>query len=251
MANAKEIYHNYYDGQSTAIGGEERFTWVSTVLLKGIADKDILDVGCGEGSLLAMLRGKGNRVYGLEASDSGREASAQKGINCQSTDISRDVFPFNDNMFDVVTCLEVLEHVENPYHALVEMKRVLRDGGMLVVSIPNPKSLHEYVYPGLFAFEAFQLFLEQSGFKVVSRQGWGQTGMLNRLRNALLLNNSAVSRWLAGLIYLINRKRNALFRNHLGTPESFCHCLNYIGINNKTVGGQLERVAATTKPVKE
>ncbi len=50
-------------------------------------------------------------------------------------DISR--LPFRDDSFDVVSCFEVLEHLDDPAGALGEMARVLRPGGSLLLSVPN------------------------------------------------------------------------------------------------------------------
>lgn len=250
MVGAKEAYKDYYVGQENAIGGNDRFSWVSDFFLNGVSGKNILDVGCGEGSLLKILKDKGNSVSGIEASETGQQACKKKRIECFSVDISRERFPFEDEAFDIVTCLEVIEHVENPYQALCEIKRVLKPGGKLIISIPNPRSMHAYIYPGLFDFEAFQQFLQQGGFFVQQRKGWGQTGMFNAWRCKLSGSKSSLGRLVAQFIYYLNRKRNAFFRNYLGTPEMYCHCLSYICIKTGNDVDQLVAVAKETKPVK-
>lgn len=47
-------------------------------------------------------------------------------------------FPYDDDYFDYVACLEGLEHVENYHHCLREIRRILKPGGKLIVSTPNP-----------------------------------------------------------------------------------------------------------------
>jgi 2-polyprenyl-3-methyl-5-hydroxy-6-metoxy-1,4-benzoquinol methylase len=62
-------------------------------------------------------------------------------------------FPFEDGEFDYVACLEGLEHIENYHHVLRESRRVLRPGGMLLISTPNPlniKSRLRYFWRGTF-----------------------------------------------------------------------------------------------------
>lgn len=59
-------------------------------------------------------------------------------FNCTCFDAEKDHFPYDDNTFDLVTWCEVIEHLtENPVHALSEIYRVLKPGGVLVLSTPN------------------------------------------------------------------------------------------------------------------
>ena len=51
--------------------------------------------------------------------------------------------PFGDRSFDYVTCLEGLEHIENPQQAMREFARVLKPGGHLIVSVPNILNIEE------------------------------------------------------------------------------------------------------------
>jgi SAM-dependent methyltransferase len=62
----------------------------------------------------------------------------KRGISqVYSTDLERDRFPLDDEVFDAVICLEVLEHIKNPRNLLDEIRRSLRPNGYLVVSTPN------------------------------------------------------------------------------------------------------------------
>ena len=66
------------------------------------------------------------------------EYREQCDFRCVCFDIERDVFPFPDAHFDVVMFCEVLEHLtENPVFALAEIHRVLKPGGLLILSTPN------------------------------------------------------------------------------------------------------------------
>lgn len=59
-------------------------------------------------------------------------------FTCQCFDIENDRFPYPDNTFDLVTWVEVIEHLtKDPVHALAEIHRVLKPGGVLVLSTPN------------------------------------------------------------------------------------------------------------------
>jgi SAM-dependent methyltransferase len=60
-------------------------------------------------------------------------------------DLSQGI-PFQPATYDFVFCLEVLEHVTDPFRTLAEMHRVLRPGGILVVSVPNPYHFKEIIW---------------------------------------------------------------------------------------------------------
>ena len=56
-------------------------------------------------------------------------------------DMCFDKFPWPDGFFDAITAWEVFEHLENPYHLIREVERMLKPGGFLVLSMPNAISL--------------------------------------------------------------------------------------------------------------
>jgi dolichyl-phosphate beta-glucosyltransferase len=104
-----------------------------------IASPVILDVGAGTGANLLEF-GKLGKVAGVDISESAVEFCKRRGI----TDISRapaDSLPFGDGSFDIITCLDVLEHVPDPVKALIELKRVLKDNGRMIITVPAFKLL--------------------------------------------------------------------------------------------------------------
>jgi ubiquinone/menaquinone biosynthesis C-methylase UbiE len=99
---------------------------------------DLLDVGCGPGTLtcdLARLVAPG-RVVGVDAAAdvvaAARDEAASAGLDSASFEVA-DLFalPFADDSFDVVHAHQVLQHVADPVAALVEMRRVCRPGGIV------------------------------------------------------------------------------------------------------------------------
>ncbi|MDD5423669.1 MAG: class I SAM-dependent methyltransferase [Candidatus Omnitrophica bacterium] len=248
MDDAKKAYGGYYKGLDTAIGGDGRFRWVSEFLLKDIAGKAVLDVGCGEGSLLRMLKEKGNSVYGIDASESGKKSCEEKGVECAVVDTSSEKFPLKDDSFDVVLCLETLEHLENPHHCVWEMKRVLKEGGLFIASIPGPKVCHPYIYPGLFGIKNFREFLWANGFKILKVKGWGQSPAFIKMNKWLQKQDSDIARNTAEVLHYIGRKRNMLMRKHAGTPLNFSHCVNFVCVNRKQDKTLAQRIAEETHP---
>lgn len=96
------------------------------------AGKTILDIGCGHGVYGKELLKKGYEYTGIEVNED-YAAEARKYLNVLHMRAEKLVFP--DKSFDTVIMLEVLEHLEDPYTALSEIKRVTRKN--LVVSVPN------------------------------------------------------------------------------------------------------------------
>jgi SAM-dependent methyltransferase len=71
-----------------------------------------------------------------------RQVMAAKGIDTLSVDIERDAWPVESSSADAVVLTEVIEHLyADPIHALLEANRILRTGGVLLVSTPNLLSL--------------------------------------------------------------------------------------------------------------
>jgi 2-polyprenyl-3-methyl-5-hydroxy-6-metoxy-1,4-benzoquinol methylase len=94
----------------------------------------VLDVGCGSGFFMIML---GEIVTGLDKEDNVKVCKKRGVSSVFSVDIEKEPFPFNDESFDVVTFLEVLEHLKYPKQTLSEIFRVLKPKGVIILSTPN------------------------------------------------------------------------------------------------------------------
>ena len=102
-------------------------------------DSWILDVGCGDGRLAAVL--PQYRWCGVEPDPALREAARARGVRVLPG--SAEELPFPDRAFDAVCLFDVLEHLEDDRAALAEARRVLKPGGLLFVSVP--------LHPGLWS----------------------------------------------------------------------------------------------------
>ena len=95
----------------------------------------VLDLGCGDGELLAYLRDhRGCTGYGVELDDTNLLACARRGVNVIQFNLEEGLKLFDDRSFDVVLQLETLQHLRNAEHMLRETARVGRQG---IVSFPN------------------------------------------------------------------------------------------------------------------
>lgn len=94
-----------------------------------------LDIGAGSGDLLKLLTSKIATIS--HACDYHTERFKIDGVPIENVNLNTDNLPYSDNSFDLVTCSEVIEHVENYRQVLREAKRVLKKGGLLILTTPN------------------------------------------------------------------------------------------------------------------
>lgn len=101
----------------------------------------ILDIGAGTGDFLARAQKQGWEIAGVEPSAGARDLAKQKGIN-----LIEDSDPFPSKSFDVISMWHVLEHVPDLERQIRELKRLLKDDGLLIIAVPNFKSFDAYKY---------------------------------------------------------------------------------------------------------
>jgi 2-polyprenyl-3-methyl-5-hydroxy-6-metoxy-1,4-benzoquinol methylase len=160
-----------------------------------------LDIGCGRALTLNLLKRQGWRCVGTEYSQELADAART------TYDIPVHVQPslaecrFSTESFDLVSVYHVLEHVENPFVTLAEIRRILKTDGVLHVEVPNLNSAQARVGRGrwfhldtprhLWHFDTRTLenLLRQSGFEILS-QGthsleYGYYGLWQTLLNRI------------------------------------------------------------------
>lgn len=108
--------------------------------------KDILDVGCGtgifEGILLLYEDKSGMNITGIDGSPKCIEVAKSKQIpNAVFLCGDAESLPFRDNSFDCCLLIEVIEHISDKWSAVKELKRVLKPGGILIITTPNKRDI--------------------------------------------------------------------------------------------------------------
>ncbi|MHC1635416.1 MAG: class I SAM-dependent methyltransferase [Candidatus Methanospirareceae archaeon] len=138
LSRQKEYYEDYWKRGGMIYGPqlEDKRAFIKKYVGRG---KKILDIGCGEGYVSSVLV-EDNEVYGLEISEVAVEKAREKGIKALFSNLEH--IPFPDKSFDVVLALDILEHLFDPIFVLREANRVLKDDGILLISIPNAANIY-------------------------------------------------------------------------------------------------------------
>lgn len=133
---AGNVYDKYRTRNPLARFLTDRFTTQVRTIVEQHAPVRILEVGCGEGYLIVDVFSQCSSIHEIAACDleSGQLLpevhSLAQFYQCSAYDL-----PFDDDSFDLVCCLEVLEHLDDPDAALREICRVARD--QVLISVPR------------------------------------------------------------------------------------------------------------------
>lgn len=148
-------------------------------------NKRLLDVGCGSGEYLYLMRELGWEAYGIETSEKAIKYGREKyGLKIFAPDSISAEFPAG--FFDLITFYHSLEHLRSPKEMLLKSHTLLKDKGKIVLETPNIKSIEFYLFKCrwdslkipthlfLFSPATIRLLLRDTGF-IVSKLTWVHT----------------------------------------------------------------------------
>ena len=111
----------------------------------------ILDLASGSGALALRLRDLGFHVACCEAVPEGFRLHGEVPVS--TVDLDDDFAGRLDGPFDAITAIEIIEHLENPWHFMRQCARLLKAGGRMILTTPNidtPRSILSFVKYGTF-----------------------------------------------------------------------------------------------------
>jgi ubiquinone/menaquinone biosynthesis C-methylase UbiE len=113
-------------------------------VMAGHTARRLLDVGCGYGGIAATL---GERlaiqdVHGVDRDRRVMEEARSKGVEAMTVEVGSEALPYDPETFDVVTCFGMLDYLPWYDTAVGELSRVLVDGGLVAIALPNLGSWH-------------------------------------------------------------------------------------------------------------
>lgn len=138
----------------------------------------ILDIGCGAGDTLLLLKELGWDTYGIDMDSRAIENAKKRGLTNLELGTYKDLSRYPDNYFDAIRLYHVIEHLDDPSLCLSLIKKKLKNNGELIVGTPNIKSFVGTIFKSrwynldsprhlfLFSPSTLKKLLEKEGFGV-------------------------------------------------------------------------------------
>ncbi len=201
-----------------------------------VSGKKVLEVGCGKGDFSLYLAEKGATIIGTDFSETAIEIATAKGKLYKSSatflEMDAQMICFEDAFFDIIYSCECLEHIPDPTKALKEFQRVLKSGGIAIITTENysnamiflwlkswitktPFNSGEKIQPieNFFVFWRVKKMMNNAGFVVKKITGWHYVFLiLPRNINLILQHiNNKLAKWLfkpfaRHMTYLLQKK---------------------------------------------
>lgn len=164
----------------------------------------LLDIGCATGTFLGYMQPYGFECYGIEPGENAAEFGRQTyGVDILTGTLEDSNFP--DDMFDMVTLWDVLEHVADPRETLLEVARILKPNGTLIVSLPNPTAFDATLFGAywvgwerprhltLYSPKLLQALLAETGFSLTAKESFAGRWALTLMSIEFWLKSKGMS----------------------------------------------------------
>jgi SAM-dependent methyltransferase len=141
----------------------------------------ILDLGCGRGDFLRGFVKCGHKGYGIDQSLVAKSMCPEAEI--LQSDLEKDPLPYKDNSFDVIFSKSVLEHFYYPEKIVMEIYRIIKPNGLVIIMVPDWESVYkifydDYTHRTPFTQISLRDFLIINGFKDVKVEKFRQLPFL-------------------------------------------------------------------------
>jgi ubiquinone/menaquinone biosynthesis C-methylase UbiE len=164
-----------------------------------------MEIGCGTGgSLKKISKITKNKVFGVDISPASIKDIADMNIEAKLFDMDKESLPYESNTFDVVFSSHTIEHIIDTHKFMEESRRVLKDGGRLIICCPNintPISWFMQIFLDLtpkagcrpysshyrdFSLKILSKAFKMHGFEIVTRKSIGIFPFNNFITNGIL-----------------------------------------------------------------
>jgi 2-polyprenyl-3-methyl-5-hydroxy-6-metoxy-1,4-benzoquinol methylase len=147
--------------------------------------ENVLEVGCGAGATLQWLKecGRAGRISGIELNHEAAELAFTRLDKVYAGDANMHMKNLRPESHDLVLCLDVLEHLKDPWQTLKQIFELVRPGGHVVVSLPNVrhrsvlmpllfKGQWQYTEAGIMDRTHLRFFTRQSALEMLQQAGF-------------------------------------------------------------------------------
>lgn len=116
-----------------------RALWIGATLARHFQGRPVrlLDIGCGRGYYFPLYQALGIRAQGVDIDRDALEVGLARMPSAEIIATDATALPHDDATIDAIVMSEILEHLKDPVQALQEANRVLKPGGLLLVTVPN------------------------------------------------------------------------------------------------------------------
>jgi len=114
------------------------------VSLTGDSKPNILDVGCGWGNFLQVVKNNNLPYFGIDLSSRAIEICQEKKLNCQKMDLIQ-FSKISNQKYSIITLFQVIEHLKKPFDYLKAAKKLLKKNGVILITTPNNQSPFRYL----------------------------------------------------------------------------------------------------------
>ena len=192
----------------------------------------LLELGCLTGHFLALAKKAGYEPVGIEPDPwAAQYARDQSDVQVHETLIPK--LHFEDRTFDVIAMFHVMEHLTEPMETLLDLRRILKETGLLAIEVPIIDTLfpivlgarhRHYIFDHtLFMKRGNALeFLKKAGFKVLRTELTGRHLRLERLAWALGKSNKSLSRFLDGAFKALHVQEQTVHVNLRDNYRIYC-----------------------------
>jgi glycosyltransferase involved in cell wall biosynthesis len=149
----RDLRGKTYSGSEDLQIRNQYYEYTRTEILPLLPDNPskVLEIGCGSGNTLVWLKSLKHCAWigGVEKAPEAVTLAREKLDVVYPVDIEQDNLPLQESTLDLILCLDVLEHMVNPWEVVRRLHRLLKTGGALIISIPNVRN-HVVLFPLLF-----------------------------------------------------------------------------------------------------
>lgn len=210
----KHIY-GYFDYISERLNKQAQYDSLLDAVIKHLSKFEsgksrYLDIGCGLGYMLDLAFDRGFEVAGVEFNENAVKKLKEK---YRFRVFNGDILDYDDNPFNVISMLDVIEHLTDPVAAARKVHQLLHPGGIFVLTtmdcdsivskilgkrLEDFRRIREHLY--FFSRKTIRLMLEKLGFEIIDIQYYGHTFRLDFLVNRIKLVSPRLGRIICKII---------------------------------------------------